>query len=225
MTRVALLGLAVCCLAVGCRKAPEGPGATAPTASAGREAAPASSPVTGPPDAGPELNPAFKKPDTPIFVGGCRERCREPISAFQGFLAAVKADPEGGEIIPFLNTAELVVNGEAHGAAWAELWVAKRWLEREASVRAFTRGFLAWVRNLPDPPEFDATMRDGVQVVKDESEEALLLWRHPRLADAAELSARQWRFVLRPRGLEWLIVAIDQHSGAAPARKTRREVK
>ena len=135
----------------------------------------------------------------------------------------MKADPQGLAIIPYLNTAELVVNGKAYGAAWAELWVAKRWPERKASVRAFTKGFLRWARNLPDPPEFDATMRNGVQVVKDESEEALLLWRHPRLDEAAELSAKEWRFVLKPRGLEWLIVEIDQHSGAAPVRGPGKE--
>ncbi len=177
--------------------------------------------TTGKTDGG--LNPAFKKPVTPIFVGGCREACREPISAFRAFLKAAREDPDGGAIIAHLNTAELVVNGEALGKGWAALWVAKRWPEREASVRAFTKAFLAWVRNLPDPPEFDATIRDGVKVVADESERALLMWRHPRLDESAALSAPEWRFVLEPRGLEWLIVEIDQHSGKGPQRGTGKE--
>lgn len=169
--------------------------------------APPSTPLGVGAAAHPTLKPM---PKTPIFVGGCRDACREPISAFDGFLAALIADPEGKAIVPFLNTAELVVNGERLGDRWAELWKRGQWPERQADVEAFTRSFLAWTRTLDDPGALEAARKQGVRVLKDESERAEIVWHHPGVT--GDLTAADWRFVLKPRGLEWLIVDIDQYT-------------
>ncbi len=76
--QLALLGLGLLLLApVGCRKGSESRSATigkVPAPAPAKASAADASQV----ELGPEttLNPAHKKPDTPIFVGGCREACR-----------------------------------------------------------------------------------------------------------------------------------------------------
>lgn len=204
----------------GCRKAPEAPPAapaSVSTADAERDRPTrAASPDAGEVAAAPTLNPRYKKKTLPIFVGGCRERCREPRAAFGHFLRAVEADPAGEGVIPFLNTAELIVNGEAHGEVWARLWIEGKWPERQRAIESFTSGFLSWYRELSDPDEFDDAVRNGVQVLRDESEVAIIGWRRPHIEGS--LTAARWRFVFEPRGLEWLIVEVDQYTGEAHAR-------
>ena len=119
-------------------------------------------------------------------------------------------------MIPFLNTAELIVNGEAHGEVWARLWIEGKWPERQRAIESFTSGFLSWYRELSDPDEFDDADLDGVQVLRDESEVAIIGWRRPHIEGS--LTAARWRFVFEPRGLEWLIVEVDQYTGEAHAR-------
>ncbi len=184
---------------------------------------PAASPSAGAPDALGEVRPASgsaarpgltPKPRLPIFVGGCRESCREPVSAFKGFLAALQADLEGKAVVPYLNTAELTVNGERYGDRWAEFWKRGQWTERQADIEAFTNSFLAWARALDDPGALKAAALQGTRVLKDESERAEMLWHHPSLT--GDMTAPDWRFILKPRGLEWLIVEIDQYTKGAP---------
>ena len=64
--------------------------------------------------------------------------------------------------------------------------------------------------------EFDDAVRNGVQVLRDESEVAIIGWRRPHIEGS--LTAARWRFVFEPRGLEWLIVEVDQYTGEAHAR-------
>jgi len=172
-------------------------------------------PDAGPAAVGAAAHPTLKPlPKTPIFVGGCRDACREPVSAFKAFLAALIADPRGKAIVPFLNTAELVINGERLGDRWAEQWKRGQWPERQADIEAFTSSFLSWARTLDDPGALEAAREHGVKVLKDESERAEIAWHHPGVT--GDMTASDWRFILKPRGLEWLIVEIDQYTKGNP---------
>lgn len=218
MTR---LVLALACLATGAACRSSTPVAPGPATPAGAEAdacsgdvRPAAAPATSP-GPGRGAHPGQKpKPRLPIFVGGCRDACREPVSAFRAFLAALASDLEGKAVVPYLNTAELVVNGERYGDRWAEFWKRGQWTERQSDIEAFTASFLAWARGLDDPGELQAAIRDGVRVIRDESERGELAWHHPSLT--GDMTAPDWRFILKPRGLEWLIVEIDQYTKGAP---------
>jgi len=165
----------------------------------------------------PELKAKLKKPVAEIAVGGCREQCRAATQAFANFLDAIPADPRGGGIIPFLDTSELTVDGEAPGAGWVEQWKAHQRRERKESIMSWAGAWLEWFRALPDPNAFDAEKPTSVRVIRDESEEAVFAWRHPHLA--GDVTAAEWIFVLRPRGLEWLVVSIDSKTGEAPVRR------
>jgi hypothetical protein len=213
VTRRALTVAALLAL-LSCRGEGQAP-AVAPDAAA-QAAAPAvpvavsAADVTNAP-IGAAAHPTLKPmPRKPIFVGGCRDACREPVSAFGAFLAALASDPEGRALVPFLNTAELVVNGERHGDGWAELWKRGQWPERQADVDAFAHDFAGWVRALDDPGALDHARAHGVKVLKDESERAEIAWHHPGVT--GDMTSPDWRFILKPRGLEWLIVEIDQYT-------------
>jgi hypothetical protein len=172
---------------------------------------------TQPEGLSPELKAKLRKPRPEIAVGGCREQCRAATQAFGNFLDAIPDDPRGAAIIPFLDTSELSVDGQALGAGWVEQWKARQREPRKASILAWAAAWLEWYRGMPDPQAFLAEKPTSVRVIRDESEEAVFAWRHPHLA--GDVTAAEWIFVLRPRGLEWLIVAIDCKTGEAPARR------
>lgn len=206
------LAIAALLALVGCRgEGPTRSAETPPPPPASATSAGSLAPAAASPEQGRGAHPTLKPmPTKPIFVGGCRDACREPVSAFGAFLAALASDPEGRALVPFLNTAELVVNGERHGDGWAELWKRGQWPERQADVEAFARAFVGWVRALDDPGALDHARAHGIKVLKDESERAEIAWHHPGVT--GDMTSPDWRFILKPRGLEWLIVEIDQYT-------------
>lgn len=192
-----LVALSLACLACA-RTAPEGP--ASPPAPA-----PPTATEPGPAPAQKGMVPMKK---VEILVGGCLRDCGEPVQALTRFLETL-SDPGAAEAASrFLDSTRLVVDGRALGAEWAALWKDLRAASRRDAILETVRDLAAWTRERT-PDQVRAAIAAGPRPVKVWSTEAAFEFNPGG-------SAEPWTFVLRPRGLEWLVVEVRTRA-AAPA--------
>lgn len=134
-----------------------------------------------------------------VLVGGCLSDCEDPEMAIHRFLeATLECNPE--RVAMFLDSTKLVVDGEKLGQKWVEMWKSLRTATRKESIMDTALYLCHWKDGLNKDEVKDA-MTSGIKPVKIWSSEAIFIFRTPRL---------NWEVVLRPRGLEWLIVKITK---------------
>ena len=153
------------------------------------------------PDDAPPVEPQGMKPmkKVEILVGGCRRDCADPGLAMAGFLSALATDPE--RAISFLDTTRLVVDGRNLGAEWAAMWKELRTATRKAAIRQAAESLLAWARDLPE---------DQVRSALAQGAKPMRVWSTEAEYEFTPPGRGPWRVLLRPRGLEWLVVEVQR---------------
>ena len=154
-----------------------------------------------------------KRVRRPILVGGCMEECDRPKVAVRNFLIHVLQDKRDEERIrSFIDTSLLVHNGKAHGEEWANLFLDDRLVERTESIEQWLAEWLKWGDLVVDP--LDRRYDDAaVHVHFQDQNQYTFDYHRPDLRDHPMKSlARVWRFTLKKRGLEWLVMSIDDVS-------------
>lgn len=143
-----------------------------------------------------------------IRVGGCLHDCGDPVQSVTRFLEAL-ADPAAAEAASrFLDSTRLIVDGRALGAEWVVMWKELRAASRSDGILETVRDLSAWTRGRT-PDQVRAAIAVGPRPIKVWSTEA-------EFEFIPGGSAEPWTFVLRPRGLEWLVVEVRTRA-AAPA--------
>ncbi|GMV38473.1 MAG: hypothetical protein AMXMBFR64_01890 [Myxococcales bacterium] len=207
-----LLGLLVLLAAVaGCRKEAAPTSATLPEK-------PPSLPVTPPVGTEGEHEPGSEEAAVAaekmlashaakreIMVGGCREDCGDPQTAFTNYVQAIAKRDGGRSSIPYLESSLMVHDGQRHGDEWVALWREARIDERRESIRSFARETAAWIDRVASPDDLEKSL--ATLEVELRGETALVHFRHPPLTGADE-TAPVWRFTLYKRGWEWLVSEI-----------------
>lgn len=136
-----------------------------------------------------------------ILVGGCQEDCETPGAAIHGFLEACLMDPMAAQ--KFLDTTRLVVDGKPLGQKWARMFRELRIATRAQEIGETTKALCAFKNDL-SREEARAAVTTGVSMSRNWSTEAVFSFEYPK---------GRWEFVLRPRGLEWLIVRVGTEAG------------
>ena len=90
--------------------------ASAPKDPAGENSAVAASAKT-PPD---PLGPRSRKRE--IMIGGCRDKCEDHKASFFNYIRSLRGAKDGKASIPFLETSEMIFNGERRGDVWVQLF-------------------------------------------------------------------------------------------------------
>ncbi len=171
-----------------------------------RAATQAKAPAPGKPSAVARRKLAAHRKKKPIAVGGCGRKCRDYRSAFVNFIDALRARDAGRSAIPFLETSEMVYDGERLGDRWVQLWKDGRWAERRADIERFAARMAAWVDHVSDDA-LDAALASGVEYAEDDGPGYLVLFRHPPFE--GDTSQPVWKVRVQARGREWLISEID----------------
>ena len=154
-------------------------------------------------------------PRLEIRVGGCKARCGNAGDSVQRFVeACAQGDPAEGAA-RFLDTTRLVVDGDPLGRRWAGMWLEQRTATRDDEIQATARGLCAWSTGLT-PPQVASILASGIRMTRSWSTEAAAEFTPP--------AAPPWRIVLKPRGLEWLIVEVDRRRDQDYNRSTARPV-
>ena len=183
-----------------------GAGARQAAAALRKAATPPQAPAPGTRATSAKRKLAAHRKKTPIVVGGCGRRCRDYRTAFVNFIEALRARDAGRSAIPFLETSEMVYDGERLGDRWVQLWKDGRWAERRADIERFAARMAAWVDHVSDDA-LDAALASGVEYAEDEGPGHLVLFRHPPFE--GDTSQPVWKFRVQARGREWLISEID----------------
>ncbi len=187
----ALIALSACGGAPAPAGAPAAAGATAPAPKQTRPAPTVTAAAKEPP-------PGVKKDlhRAPI-VGGCGELCREARDAVSGFAAALVASDRHARLPLYLDSSQLVIDGDEVGARLAQMW-----LRGEVSPRLQALG---------------EVVEDLGRAAKGADEAALLAhaeqaaFREQRPRSAVmelALPRASWTLTLGRRGLEWLVTGI-----------------
>ena len=145
-----------------------------------------------------------------FLVGGCREDCGDPKTAFYNYMRAIAKKDDGKSAIPYLETSLMVHNGARRGDEWVELWRNSRIPERRESIAAFSKETSAWIDKVVSPDALEAALADGVTFEENGQDERIVYFRHPKLEGPDDTSA-SWRYRLYLRGWEWLVSEIDTH--------------
>jgi hypothetical protein len=142
-----------------------------------------------------------------ILVGGCREDCGDPKSAFYNYIRAIAKKDAGKSAIPYLESSLMVHDGARRGDEWVALWRDMRLAERRESVERFAAETSKWVERVESPDALEQALASGVTFEEKGEGEALVLFRHPPLP--GDDSAPTWRYRMTKRGWEWLVSEID----------------
>ena len=151
------------------------------------------------------LDKAMKKERRPILIGGCRDLCKDAEVGFRSYMDALRTEGPSASI-PFLETSEMVWNGERRGDEWVRQWKDGRLKERAASIGEFAVEIGEWVKKT-SPEALEAALAEGVVMDEDDRPGRLVRFRHPPIEGDA--SAPVWTYRVQARGWEWLISAID----------------
>jgi len=143
-----------------------------------------------------------------VLVGGCRDDCGEPRLAAARFIDATARDPAAA--VPFLDTTSLMLDGVALGARWADQWKETRAATRKDEIARTAADLAGWTTGL-GAEQVKAALTAGPRPLKVWTTEARFEFDPPG-------AAAPWRIVLRPRGLEWLVVEVVRSAGGSPAR-------
>ena len=154
------------------------------------------------------LDAKMKKKGLPLAVGGCRDRCSDHAVSFRNYLEALRT--EGAEAtIPFLETSEMVHDGERRGDVWVQEWKDGALKKRKASILEFGKEIGAWVGKTT-PEALDAAIATGISFEEDDEPGHVVRFRHPPIEGDA--SSPVWMYRIQKRGWEWLISEIRMQS-------------
>lgn len=142
-----------------------------------------------------------------VMVGGCREDCGDPKTAFYNYIRAIMKKDAGASSIPYLEASMMVHDGQRRGSEWVDLWREMRVDDRRESIKAFAKQTAAWIDRVPTPDDLEKALAAGVEI-EQTGETALVRFRHPPLTGADD-TAPTWRFTMYKRGWEWLVSEID----------------
>ena len=151
--------------------------------------------------------PQVARPKRPVVVGGCQEKCEEVQPAFRSYLQAVFTDPTGEAAIPFLETSEMVFNGERKGDRWVQLWEQGKQEKRRAEIAEFSGEFHAWTKGV-SADALEVSLANGIRFSEDDGPGFLAYYSPPSPA-IREGQKREWTFRLQRRGWEWLVSMIE----------------
>ena len=165
-------------------------------------------PPAAPPSPTPVVKPPPKEPDSgiktmkqvQIVVGGCSQDCAEPGLAATRFLEATADPADTRPANLFLDSTPLVLDGEPLGLRWVRMWKELRRATRMEEVQRTARNLSRWTDGLTADQVRDS-LTSGLKPVKVWTSEAIYRFQAPGLS---------WRIILRPRGLEWLVVELDR---------------
>ena len=150
---------------------------------------------------------ASHAPKRELMVGGCREDCGDPKTAFYNYIRAIAKRDGGASSIPYLEASMMVHDAKRRGDEWVELWRDMRIDERRESIRAFAKDTAAWMERVASPDDLEKALATGVEVELG-PETALVRFQHPPLTGPDD-TAPTWRFTMYKRGWEWLVSEID----------------
>ena len=151
--------------------------------------------------------PKIARPIRPTVVGGCQEQCEEVQSAFRAYLQAAFSDPSGEAAIPFLETSEMVFNGERKGDRWVSLWESRELEKRRAEIEAFSQSIHSWVESA-SRDDLEVSLANGVRFSEDDGPGYLAYYSPPK-SSLQTGQKREWIFRIQRRGWEWLIASIQ----------------
>ena len=137
-----------------------------------------------------------------IVVGGCLVACAEPGQAVSGFLAALVSSDQIAHAATFVDTSRLELDGQALGEKWVRMWREGRTATRQADVND-TLDRLAKPLRSSSIDEIRTSMAAGPRPISVAANEAVYRFEPPS-------GLAPWTLTLRPRGIEWLVVAIRQ---------------
>ncbi len=194
-------------LSTGCKPKPEAPTAEKPEP---ERLNPVKQTLTPPPVL-PEPPSAPERIKREILVGGCNESCNTASDALQGFLDAVLNRKGLDAVRPFVNTAALIHNGKRHGDTWAQMFLDRKLGERREDIDKWLNGWLGWSDRIVDPADRTKPSA-GVTVVTENQRLYVVKYRHPDIEQAGDgrTTGPIWKIVLNRRGLEWLVMEIDE---------------
>ncbi|NOZ01068.1 MAG: hypothetical protein GXP54_04170 [Deltaproteobacteria bacterium] len=138
-----------------------------------------------------------------ILVGGCGDACSEPGLAATRFLEATASNTGPEPVVRFLDSTSLVLDGRRLGDRWVEMWKELRPATRKESILETARALGSWTTGL-SRDQVDEALTSGLKPIKVWTSEAIYRFEAPGLT---------WRMVLRPRGLEWLVVELERDGG------------
>ena len=140
-----------------------------------------------------------------IVIGGCRDACAEPHESMVAFLQGCARQDAPG-ILPFLETSEMVMNGERLGTGWVQLWKSGALEQRRQEIARFAETLVAWGKAV-EPEAFEVSLANQLNRSEDDGPGFLFHFRPPKgVAGPEELS--EWRFRVQRRGWEWLVSEI-----------------
>ena len=151
--------------------------------------------------------PKVARPTRPIVVGGCQEQCEEVQSAFRSYLQAAFSDPSGEAAIPFLETSEMVFNGERKGDRWVSLWESRELEKRRVEIEAFSQSMHSWIGGT-SPDDLEVSLANGVRFSEDDGP-GYLAHYSPPTRSLRPGQKKEWIFRIQRRGWEWLIASIQ----------------
>ena len=140
-----------------------------------------------------------------ILVGGCRDACSEPGLAAMRFLEATAGGSGPQSIALFLDSTVLVLDGQPLGRRWVTMWKELKPATRKEDILNTARELASWTRDL-SPDQVRDALTSGLKPIKVWTSEAVYRF---------QASGLSWKLVLKPRGLEWLVVELDR-VGAPP---------
>jgi hypothetical protein len=204
MTRTSpdlLLLIVAFVLATACQSPAQSPLAQPP-------AAPEQPDLIAPPEEKAMPLPAHAKKKGPILVGGCKEACEAPKDAFRNFVGALFGVAEDGlpDYRTYIDSTTLVDNGQRLGEKWADMWLMKRFDERQEDVDRWLTDYKVRVGTVTSPEAVADALATGVQFHRIASNEVEFTFIAPP-RDRAR-NAGEWRVRMGKRGLEWLVQEI-----------------
>lgn len=140
-------------------------------------------------------------------VGGCRRECEEGPKAFLSYMRALSRGEKGLHSIPFLETSEMVFNGQRRGDEWIELWKAGENKTRRASIVSFAGEAHSWLSRVA-PDALEVSLANHVTYSEDDGPGILVFWKPPKEA-LSEGDQAEWRYRIQKRGWEWLVSEIQ----------------
>jgi hypothetical protein len=156
-----------------------------------------------------EMLSAHKK-KREILVGGCARRCRAPLDGFRGFARALWRipDPDAAQpVLRFVDTSELV-DGEAIGRSWADLFLEGRLLERQEGIEVWRDEFVAEMGEISDAAALQAVLDGPLEMTRRSADVVVIHFALPATdkGDGGEI----WHFTFGKRGLEWLLRGVER---------------
>jgi hypothetical protein len=153
-------------------------------------------------------NPMLPMKKVQILVGGCMELCDDPLKSFHNYLFSLKNDKTGISAVKFLDTTTLVYNGEELGKNWAEMWKNMQEMTRKESIESFAKKMTEWTSKVRSLYELDQAIVNGIRVRENWTTRMVIDFIPPVIEDMENIF--HWVYILKPRGLEWLITEINQ---------------